>query len=95
MDEWRCPLCKADARPQSLVVDGFLVEVRAKLAERGLLGTRSIIVEADGSWKPKAEKAADGNVDPESRDGTPASALPTVADPPVPVREFTVITLDD
>ncbi|KAJ9646509.1 hypothetical protein H2199_002558 [Coniosporium tulheliwenetii] len=95
VDEWRCPLCKADVRPQSLVVDGFLVDVRAKLADQGLLNTRSIIVEADGSWRPKPEKAARGSVGPESRDGTPAAEGPAISGPQVPTKEIGVISLDD
>lgn len=52
---WRCPICKGDVRPQTLVEDGFLVQVKEELTRKGLLGTRAIIVEADGSWKPKVE----------------------------------------
>lgn len=55
-DQWRCPICKADARPNTLVIDGFLVEVREELARKGLLGTRAIIVSQDGSWRPKPEE---------------------------------------
>lgn len=94
VDEWRCPLCKADVRPQKLVVDGFLVDVRAKLAEQGLLATRSIIVEADGSWRPKPEKAPRGSVGPESRDVTPVTEG-APAGPQVPVKEIGVISLGD
>jgi hypothetical protein len=54
-DVWKCPICKADARPQSLVVDGFLESVRAQLAERGLLHIRAIVVDQDGNWEPKHE----------------------------------------
>jgi hypothetical protein len=56
VDQWRCPICKADARPSSLVVDGFLVEVRKELERKGLLDTRAVIVSQDGSWKPKPEE---------------------------------------
>ena len=56
VDCWRCPLCRGDARPQMLVVDGFLVEVRKELAERNQLDTRAIVVETGGSWKPKVEE---------------------------------------
>lgn len=56
VDCWRCPLCRGDIRPHTLVVDGFLVEVRKELEARGLLDTRAIVVEADGSWKPKADE---------------------------------------
>ncbi|KAF2090929.1 hypothetical protein K490DRAFT_53861 [Saccharata proteae CBS 121410] len=60
VDVWKCPICKGDARPKCLIVDGFLLEVRAKLAEQGLLNkTRSIIFEKDGSWKPMAEEDDD------------------------------------
>lgn len=53
--DWRCPICGSDTRPQSLVVDGFLQEVRQELEAAGSLNTRTIIVESDGSWKTKPE----------------------------------------
>ena len=56
VDCWRCPLCRGDVRPQNLIIDGFLVEVREELAKRNLLDTRAIVVEADGAWKPKKEE---------------------------------------
>ncbi|OCK84541.1 hypothetical protein K432DRAFT_288720 [Lepidopterella palustris CBS 459.81] len=56
IDDWKCPLCKADARPQCLIVDGFMEDVRKKLAEKSLLETRAIVMEQDGSWKPKLER---------------------------------------
>ncbi|KAF1356051.1 hypothetical protein EJ07DRAFT_158032 [Lizonia empirigonia] len=55
-DQWRCPICRADARPNVLVVDEFLVRVREELEKKGLLETRAIIVAQDGSLKPKAEE---------------------------------------
>lgn len=56
VDCWRCPLCRGDVRPHTLVTDGFLAEVRSELEKRGLLNTRAIVVEVDGTWKPKAEE---------------------------------------
>ena len=57
-DEWKCPICKRDARPQSLVMDEFLAEVRKELEKKGLLeDTRAILVRKDGSWEPKMEKS--------------------------------------
>ncbi|KAL9094786.1 MAG: hypothetical protein Q9165_003057 [Trypethelium subeluteriae] len=53
VDDWRCPLCKADARPQRLIVDGLLAEVRKKLEADGKADIRAIVVEKDGSWRPK------------------------------------------
>jgi hypothetical protein len=59
-DCWRCPICKGDVRPQTLVEDGFLTQVREDLAVKGLLDTRAIVVEADGSWKPRVEAERSG-----------------------------------
>jgi hypothetical protein len=50
-DEWKCPICKKDARPQKLVVDGFLQQVRKELAERDQLDVKAIRVQADGTWE--------------------------------------------
>ncbi|KAF2798959.1 hypothetical protein K505DRAFT_226130, partial [Melanomma pulvis-pyrius CBS 109.77] len=55
VDHWRCPICREDARPQHLIVDGFLEEVRRKIDEDGLFQTRAIIFNQDGSWKPRIE----------------------------------------
>lgn len=56
VDCWRCPLCRGDVRPSVLVRDEWLVEVREVLEAQGKLGTRAIVVEADGSWKGKVEE---------------------------------------
>ncbi|KAF2259525.1 hypothetical protein CC78DRAFT_57362 [Lojkania enalia] len=53
VDHWRCPICNGDARPQYLIVDGFLQEVRKYLEQRGILQTRAIVVDQTGEWKPK------------------------------------------
>jgi hypothetical protein len=52
-DCWSCPICNGDVRPQTLVKDGFLVQVKEELAQKDLLGTLAIVVEADDCWKPK------------------------------------------
>jgi hypothetical protein len=54
-DQWKCPICKSDARPQMLLVDGFMEEVKKQLESRGLADTRHILVQQDGTWLPKAE----------------------------------------
>lgn len=59
-DCWRCPICKGDVRPQTLVRDGFLMQVREELAAKGLLDTRAIVVDADGNWKPRVEAQPSG-----------------------------------
>ncbi|TKA60904.1 hypothetical protein B0A55_12794 [Friedmanniomyces simplex] len=57
VDTWRCPICRKDVRPNILVQDGFLMEVRRELEAKGLLGTsRAIVVSADGTWRVKEEE---------------------------------------
>ncbi|KAJ5327113.1 hypothetical protein MYU51_008397 [Penicillium brevicompactum] len=54
IEEWRCPICKADARPQLLVVDGFLAEVHEELTRTNRLnGAQAIQIKADGTWTVK------------------------------------------
>ncbi|KAJ5581869.1 hypothetical protein N7535_000489 [Penicillium sp. DV-2018c] len=68
-DNWRCPICKADARPRLLVVDNFLAEVHAELARTNRLDTATAIqIKADGTWtlrvdadEPSAEAGASGS----------------------------------
>jgi hypothetical protein len=72
--DWRCPICRQDARPQSLVVDGFLAEVRAELARTNhCTGARTLQIKADGSWEVKAD--AD---DPASQPGSPQPCCPAL-----------------
>jgi len=59
-DCWRCPICQGDVRPQTLVKDGFLMHIREELEKKNLLSTRAIIVDADGTWKPKVEEEVSG-----------------------------------
>ncbi|KAI1142530.1 hypothetical protein F5Y05DRAFT_409680 [Hypoxylon sp. FL0543] len=59
VDKWRCPLCDGDARPYSLRLDGFLVDVRSQLEKENKLRTKSILVSADGTWNPKEELGDD------------------------------------
>lgn len=86
-DQWRCPICNADARPPQLIVDGFLEEVRATLEKQGALQTRAIVVQQDGSWKPKAEVRDPNGVS----DDDPA---PTKVQPLVPAH-VEIIDLSD
>lgn len=58
VDVWRCPLCRGDARPRSLRVDGFLCDVRRELEKSGRLATKAILVAGDGTWSVKPEMAA-------------------------------------
>lgn len=68
-DKWKCPNCDQDARPFSLVVDGFLLEVREQLARENKLRTvKSIWVSADGTWKPKTVQEDDGSDETDDED---------------------------
>ena len=65
-DEFRCPICGQDARPQSLMIDGFFLSVRMALQERDRLDAKAIVLDKSGEWEIKEEEAATG----ESGDGT-------------------------
>ncbi|KAJ5163288.1 Zinc finger MIZ-type [Penicillium coprophilum] len=54
VDNWHCPICRADARPQFLVVDQFLAEIHAELTRTNRLdGVRAIQIKVNGTWAPK------------------------------------------
>ncbi|KAF7883489.1 uncharacterized protein EAF02_005409 [Botrytis sinoallii] len=55
VDVWKCPLCSEDARPYSLRYDEFLASVRDKLQEQDKLDVKTILVAANGTWRPKVE----------------------------------------
>jgi hypothetical protein len=56
VDEWRCPICGGDARPQNLKIDDFFVDVRANLIAKGAAGTKMIMVDEEGRWTAVVEK---------------------------------------
>lgn len=85
-DEFRCPICGADARPRSLVIDGFFVTVREELERKGRLDAKRIILHESGDWEIKEEEEATG----EQGDGTGKRA--SVAKPSAPME---VIEIDD
>ncbi|CAK7241831.1 MAG: hypothetical protein STHCBS139747_003302 [Sporothrix thermara] len=54
-DKWSCPICSKDARPGSLRIDRFMVDVYNKLKDTGMLDkVKSIFVGRDGKWNPAA-----------------------------------------
>ena len=95
-DEWKCPICGKDARPQSLYLDGFLEEVKKELERRGTLqDTKAILVRANGTWNAKTETRQDRR---SSEIGTRPSEQPKKVDgTPVPTSrgQSVVIELDD
>jgi len=75
VDVWRCPICRGDARPQTLVVDGFMLDVHKLLAVENNQGSRAIIMQQNGSWKPRMEKKDDS--EQSSRAASSAGKLTT------------------
>ncbi|KAL9129783.1 MAG: hypothetical protein Q9217_001859 [Psora testacea] len=60
-DEFKCPICKGDVRPGSLVIDGFFLSVRARLQAQGRLeDTKAILIDPDGQWIIKEEEEVCG-----------------------------------
>lgn len=58
VDVWRCPICAADARPHTLRLDEWMLQIRAELAQRRLLDTSAILVEQSGEWTPRVHRAS-------------------------------------
>jgi hypothetical protein len=55
-DGYKCPLCGGDARPQELVVDGFLHQVLRKLKEeKAEKGVKGIMMSDTGEYEVKRE----------------------------------------
>lgn len=96
-DQFKCPICDADARPPSLVKDEFFVSLRAMLASMGRLDAKAIIMQPDGSWRIKEEESSgeagdgSGRLSTKSRQGAAAAAV-NGADAR---REIETIELDD
>ena len=65
-DEFRCPICGQDARPQSLMIDAFFLVVRMALHAKDRLDVKAITLGESGDWDIKEEEEANG----ESGDGT-------------------------
>lgn len=93
VDSWKCPICSLDARPISLRVDDFFVDVRKKLIASGSGDTKYILVKADGSWTA-AEEPRDAEDDgPSGFDA--ARAVPPAQESRQSTGPATVIVLDD
>jgi hypothetical protein len=56
VDTWKCPICRGDVRPHTLLVDGFIVDARRELIRKAQTDTKAIIVNEDGTWAAKEEE---------------------------------------
>ncbi|MCJ1388728.1 hypothetical protein MMC18_001577 [Xylographa bjoerkii] len=64
-EQFRCPICNGDTRPQSLFIDQWFCEVLAEIRRLDRLDIRSIIIDGAGAWRIKEEE-----IEGESGDGT-------------------------
>ncbi|KAL2812870.1 hypothetical protein BJX63DRAFT_237174 [Aspergillus granulosus] len=83
--DWRCPICRQDARPQSLITDGFLLEIRAELERTNRCdGARSLHIKADGSWEVKTDEDAEAGTPqpPRTVSKRKSATLENAIDPP-------------
>ncbi|KAL8919094.1 MAG: hypothetical protein Q9208_006978 [Pyrenodesmia sp. 3 TL-2023] len=78
-DQFKCPICDADARPQNLVRDEFFSSLRETLVKMNRLDAKEIIMHQDGSWRIKEEEKTGESGDGSGRlsrantKGTPAA----------------------
>ncbi|PWY91132.1 hypothetical protein BO70DRAFT_358564 [Aspergillus heteromorphus CBS 117.55] len=88
-EDWWCPICKKDARPHTLIIDGFLVAVHESLNQSGQLdGARAISVKRDGSWTLKTD--ADSIPEPAVASGSGStSQSPHISAPTSPTTSTT------
>ncbi|KAK0652948.1 hypothetical protein B0T16DRAFT_108144 [Cercophora newfieldiana] len=90
-DKWRCPICFEDARPYSLRIDGFLLQVRNELQQENKLQTKSMRVKSDGTWTVVVE----ADDEPGTDDEGPAVAKKPAAPPTIARRhDVEVIEID-
>lgn len=72
-ENWKCPICGEDARPTSLIIDGFLAEVLAELKRTNRVDdARAIQIKADGSWELKTDRESQAA---EDRNGNRAGSV--------------------
>ncbi|KAI0164307.1 hypothetical protein GGR52DRAFT_114199 [Hypoxylon sp. FL1284] len=98
VDKWKCPLCGGDARPYSLRIDGYLSEVRSQLEKENKLRTKSILVSADGTWRPKEEPMDDSDINSDDDGSAPLPKKRSQSATVGPLREkppIEIIELDD
>ena len=92
-DQFRCPICGADARPKNLQIDGFFMRMRAELELIQRLDIKAVVLDEHGDWKIKEIEETG-----ERGDGTGKRVIAPVAAPTgerTSGRENEVIELDD
>ena len=64
-EQFRCPICNSDARPDALIIDTWFEKVLESIREMGRTDARTVVVDSTGDWKIQEERAKG-----ESGDGT-------------------------
>ena len=95
-EQFKCPICGSDARPQTLTMDMLFVKIREELQQTGRLDVKAVILDGQGSWTIKEEDKKG-----ESGDGNGDSIVPGRQRSEIPGRrpsagqENEIIELDD
>lgn len=92
-DQFRCPICGADARPKNLVMDGFLMKVREELQLMGRPDVKAIVLDENGDWQIKEEEQTGDPGDGIDRQKSESAAAS--AKSPFIRKESEIINLDD
>nr|KMM70017.1 MIZ zinc finger domain-containing protein [Coccidioides posadasii RMSCC 3488] len=81
-ENWKCPICRKDARPQSLLIDEFLLDIRSQLVQKNQLDeVKAILVKLDGTWIPKTESDQQSPVTHKKETSIPGIAAPEFRNP--------------
>ncbi|MCJ1464575.1 hypothetical protein MMC07_003188 [Pseudocyphellaria aurata] len=59
-ESFKCPICGADARPQSLVMDLFFLKIRTELQVINRVDVKAVTLGEQGNWDIKEEEEAVG-----------------------------------
>ncbi|KAI4216571.1 MAG: hypothetical protein LQ351_001060 [Letrouitia transgressa] len=95
-DSFKCPICGADARPQSLLQDEYMMALRDQLAAMNRLDAKAIILHQDGRWDIKEQEEAGEKGDGSGQRSAKGRKASTTALEQVPTpREAEVIEIDD
>ena len=95
-DQFKCPICGGDARPQSLVIDQFFMDVRQDLSRTARLDAREIVLHEDGDWQIKEVEDTGEPGDGSGRRHSPGEDVLAARTGKVPIgRESEVIEIDD
>lgn len=92
-ERFKCPICKADARPQMLLTDLFLSKIREDLEQMNRLDVKEVILDDQGTWKIQ-EPEKDDEFDDDDGEGSGDQKLPRHRHSGTP-GESEIIEIDD